>query len=73
MDSTILENIRKSIQATIQQFKPKKETVTILRADFAVLTEINGINHFGIEGLNNNVHTWLVGILEQIDKMRDFP
>lgn len=38
-----------------------------------MLTEVNGINHFGIEGLNNNVHNWLVGILDQIDKMKDFP
>jgi len=64
MDSTILENIQKSISETLKNFKPKKETNTILRAEFAVLTEVNGINHFGIEGLNNNVHSWLANILE---------
>ena len=63
MDSSILENIKKSIEDTLKSFKPKKETITILRADFAVLTEVNGINHFGIEGLNNNLHTWLEKIL----------
>ena len=63
MDSTILGNIKKSIEDTLKSFKPKKETITILRADFAVLTEVNGINHFGIEGLNTNLHKWLETIL----------
>lgn len=67
MDSTILQNIQKSIEETLKNFKPKKETNTILRAEFAVLSEVNGINVFGTEGLKTNVHTWLQKNLDLID------
>lgn len=73
MDSTILVNIQKSIEDSLKSFKPKKETTNILRAEFAVLTEINGINHFGIEGLRNNLHLWLEKSFQEIDRMKDFP
>lgn len=51
LNSSILETFKQNISKTIKSFKPKPETITILRSEYAVLTVANGLNTFGTEGL----------------------
>lgn len=55
MDQGLLDSFKKSITNLIKNFKANKETISILRSELAVLTEINGIGKYGIEGLKNNL------------------
>lgn len=73
MDSTILHNFQKSISKQISNLKLKKETINILRAEYAVLAQVNSINHYGIEGLKTNMLTWLIENIKQIIQLKNFP
>ena len=76
LEISIIDTFKKSITNSINKFRPIKETILILRAEYAVLTCANGINHFGSEGLNSNLQDWLKRNIEKIEKAskyRDFP
>ncbi len=55
MDATILDNIKSNINKTLKFFKPLPETIMILRAEYAVISCANGINHYGSEGLRSKM------------------
>ena len=42
--------------------------MTILRAEYAVLTCANGINVFGTEGLNSDLQLWVENNIKIIEK-----
>ena len=68
LDSATLLSFKKTITQTIKNFKPQKQTILILRAEYAVLTVANGINHYGCEGLKANLQDWLKNNIELIEK-----
>lgn len=75
LDTATVLSFKKTITKTLQNFKPMKQTILILRAEYAVLTVANGINHYGCEGLKANLQDWLKGnleIIEKASKYRDF-
>ena len=76
IDTGILITFKNNITKTIKTFNMKAEAVTILRAEYAVLTLANSINYFGCEGLNSNMHVFLENNIKKIEKTckgRDFP
>ena len=76
LEISIIDTFKRTISTNINRFRPIKETILILRAEYAVLTCANGINHFGSEGLNGNLQDWLKENIEKIEKAskyRDFP
>lgn len=75
IDTSVLETFKSNISKSIEKFIPKTEVITILRAEYAVLTVVNGINYFGSEGLKQDMHKWLEGNVDRIEavvKNQDF-
>lgn len=76
IDTSVLQTFQNNIGKGLQKFTPRPEVITILRAEYAVLAVVNGINYFGCEGLNGNMHIWLENNIKQIEtvcKGQDFP
>ena len=75
IDTSVLETFKSNITKSIEKFVPKTEVITILRAEYAVLTVVNGINYFGSEGLKADMHKWLesnVDRIETVVRKKDF-
>lgn len=68
IDSGILLTFKNNITKSIDKFKPKPEGIAILRAEYSVLALANSINYFGFEGLQANMHSWLEGNIEKLEK-----
>lgn len=56
IDASSLQTFKSNIERDVKIFKPKPETIQILRAEYALLASVNSINFFGIEGLKANLH-----------------
>lgn len=67
-DSGTPITFKSSVDKSIKLFKPKAETIQILRAEYAVLTCLNGDNFFGNDGLKTNMHTILAQNIVDIEK-----
>ena len=76
IETAVIQTFKNKIESSIKKFKPRKEAIKILRAEYAVITCVNGINFFGQEGLKKNIHKWLKGNIDLIEKSvkkKDFP
>jgi hypothetical protein len=67
-DSATPVTFKGSVDKSIKLFKPKPETIQILRAEYAVLTCLNGDNFFGNDGLKMHMQTVLAQNIVEIEK-----
>lgn len=67
-DSSTLQTFKNNVDKSIKSFKPKQEIIQILRAEYAVLTCLNGDNFFGNDGLKNSMHNILAKNMAEIEK-----
>lgn len=69
IDTASLQTFKNNIDANIKTFRPKPEIIQILRAEYAVLTSVNGINYFGNEGLKGGLHQALQKNIDEIERI----
>jgi hypothetical protein len=75
-DVSTQTSFRNTIEKSVSLFKPKQESVQILRAEYAVISCLNGDNFFGANGLKGNLHRDLADNIEKIERSvqgRHFP
>ena len=76
INTTVIQTFRNKLDSSIKKFNSKKQAVLILRAQYAVITCVNGINFFGQEGLKMKMQKELVeniGKIEKKSRGKDFP